>query len=89
MHNSPLRPGAHGQEFENRIWYVMEIEKNHLEIEWSGSRALYVQNTLTNLHAVIYRLKVQKRGGATSFIGLMTGKVVTQIQRGLNAFEYK
>jgi len=40
LHNCALRPAAHGREWENCLWYIMEIEENELENEWSGNRAL-------------------------------------------------
>jgi hypothetical protein len=40
--NCLLRPATHSRDFENWIWYVMEIEENELENERSGSWALYV-----------------------------------------------
>jgi len=39
LHYSPLGPPAHGQDIENCIWYVMEMEENELDKELWGRRA--------------------------------------------------
>jgi len=31
LHNSPPRPGANVQAFENYLWYAMKIEKHELD----------------------------------------------------------
>jgi len=42
LHNSPLRPPAHGQKIENCLRYIMEIEENELVKEWWGLRAINI-----------------------------------------------
>jgi len=42
LHHSPLKPAAHGGDFEIYLWYVMEIKENEMEKESSESWALYV-----------------------------------------------
>ena len=44
LHNSPLRPPAHGWTIEKCSWYVMEIEENELDKEWWGRRAINIYN---------------------------------------------
>jgi len=49
--------------------YVMEIEENELETEWSGSQTIKVPNSYMDLNAVTYKRKSSKHDGAMLFIG--------------------
>lgn len=33
LHNSPLRHAAHGQDFQNLLWYMMETQEIELDKE--------------------------------------------------------
>jgi hypothetical protein len=51
-----------------------------LEQARSGSPAQYVQNPLMDLYAVTYWLKVPKRDGTMSLIGMIMSMVVPRVR---------
>jgi len=44
LHNSALRPGAHGLHDENWIWKVMETEEKELDKQMWWSWAILIKN---------------------------------------------
>jgi len=89
LHNSPLRPSAHGQEIENWLWYVMEMEENELDTEWCGRRAIYIKNYWMDNYAVHCQLKALEHLGLTLCIIQMRCIVGSPKLRGLEVFECK
>jgi len=89
LHNSRLRPAAHGRDFENYLSYVMEIEEKELDTDWWGSRAMYVKSLWMDLYAGNCRPKPLKRDGPTSFIAQIMCTVVNQQLGGLEAVGWK
>jgi len=89
LHNSPLRPDAHGRHFENCIWYSLEIEENEQDMEWWGSRAIYIWNWGLYFYGINCCAKTLKRVRSTSFVVQMTCIVVAEKLRGFKAFGCK
>jgi len=89
LHNSPLRPTAHGHNFQNCWWYVMEIKEKELDKSWWRCEANYIKNKWMDPYVINCQLKALKRNGPTLFITQKTCIVVGQKQTSLKPFGCK
>jgi len=44
LHDSPLRPGAHGRAVDNCLWEVIDIVVKELDQERWGSESVLIKN---------------------------------------------
>jgi len=89
LHHSLHRSSAHGRDFENCVWLVLEITQNEQDEERSGSRGKYIKNQCMDIYAVNWQAKALERDRLTSSITQITCQVVDQKLRGLEAFGFK
>jgi len=86
LYNSALRPGAHGQNFQNCLWQVMEIEEKELDKARWGSWAILSKNQWMDLHVVNCQLEVPECDSAMSSIAHIMCVAVDQKSNGHQYF---
>jgi len=87
--NSLHTPGAHSWDFENCLWWVMEIVERERDEERWWSRANHIKNWYGDVHGVRCRVKALECDRPTRFKTHITCLVVDQTLWGWEGFECK